>query len=145
MTEENINPWIEGNSSSEVTGGPRPVVQTAFNLGNWMSAYQAAQQQNARANPNSVRIEAQVPKKEEVVEEKYEGGWKSEGKERPVTPLVCPRCQWNRKNARLMEPDENLWCESCLNGEVLGHEPDKSYRPPEPKGTAPNLSQTFFG
>lgn len=152
-TEENGNPCVEITAEvvSSITDGnsnPRPVVQGAFNLGNWMTAYQAAQQQNAsasRVNANSVRIEAQVQKKEEAVEEKFEGGWKSEGKERPVTPLVCPRCQWNRKNARLMEPDQELWCEPCINGKILGHDPDKSYRPPEPtKGTAASLSQTLL-
>lgn len=106
-----------------------------FNLGNWMMAYQASQ------------IEKANEPKVEIVEEKYEGGWKAEGKEKPVTPRVCTRCQWYRKNEQQEEPDKENWCDSCLEGKPgIGHEPDKSYRPPAPKvGDRAVMNQTFFG
>lgn len=128
------NSWTERNSNPA-----RPVVQGAFNLGNWMTAYQSAQQ-----NVTAPKVQVQTPVKVETVEEKFEGGWKAEGKEKPETLKICPRCQWTHK-ARLSEPDQELWCEQCLRGEILGDDPDKSYRPPEPKGSAANLNKTFFG
>lgn len=107
-----------------------------FNLGNWMAAYQASQIQKT--------IDNKEPKAE-VVEEKYEGGWRAEGKEKPVTPKVCPRCQWIKKNEQTKEPGDEEWCEPCLNGEKLGTLPKGLHEPMFPKADASNLNKSFFG
>ena len=117
-----------------VTPAPVPWTQQ------WINAAQAYQDSQVRL------ASEQQTTKVEAVEEKYEGGWRCEGKEKPVTPLVCSRCQWIRRNEQSQEPDNKDWCDYCLKGEILGHEPDKSYRPPAPKvGDKLVLNQTFFG
>lgn len=103
-----------------------------FNLGNWMMAYQASQIQKT----NEPKVE--------LVEEKYEGGWRAEGKEKPVTPLVCPRCQWVRTNPQQSEPDTEGWCDPCLAGQPGPGSIPEGYKPPEPN-KVDNINKAFFG
>lgn len=129
---------------SDVQPSP-PTPPAQWNLHGWMSSYQAAQR-----STSPVPVVVQPPKEEltsEVrVEDKMMGGWKFEGKEKPVTPRICPKCQWQRSNPQQSEPDSSDWCENCIQGQPSpGSDPDKSYRPPEPKSKEVTSKNWLFG
>lgn len=45
-----------------------------------------------------------------------QGGWRFEGKEKPVDPKICPKCQGLRKLETEEEQDKSNWCEPCQQG-----------------------------
>lgn len=157
MTSDNITP-------SNPSENPPQQQSLPWTINNWLAAFQqniqqAQQAQATRTPPTQAPSQAptQPPltqttsKKEPVKEEPMSdmlGGWRFEGKEKPETPKICTRCQWERKNDQMSEPDKSMWCESCLEGKPgVGHEPDKGYRPPAVSASqdAATLNQTFFG
>lgn len=112
-------------------------------LAGWMAANQPG---TPRTSPPLTQPKVQV-KKEEAPVDTMEGGWRFEGKEKPVTPVVCTRCQWEQRNEQMSEPDKSSWCESCLEGKPgPGHMPT-GVRPPVVSRAQDiaNLNQTFFG
>lgn len=109
----------------------------SFQWANWMAAaYEAAQ----RMNPTTVE-----PSKDGPVDNMC-GGWRYEGKEKPVTPIICTRCQWTQRTAEGQEPDKSTWCESCLEGKILGHGPAGPKKPyVSPGEDVKNYNNAFFG
>lgn len=145
------------STESEIPGSPTPTPQ--WTMANWMQAYQAAQVAAAQAaanrttettasiptpptatTPPPVSI---VPPKNEPPSDTMMGGWRYEGKQKPVTPRTCTKCQWVKRNEQMEEPAREGWCSACLRGEVLGTEPEGYKAPVEkPEG---DLNAAFFG
>lgn len=72
----------------------------------------------------------------------FKGGWQFEGKERPVTPVICVRCQGSEEQ----EPDKDYWCEPCLLGDFLGHVPEGYKKPVTSKlDDVKDYNKAFFG
>lgn len=121
---------------------PEPTNTFQGHMAAWMAAYQA-QATSAQGTPTPVQ-----PKKEEnVVEDTMMGGWRYEGKEKPVTPRVCTKCQWEKRNEQMEEPHRDNWCEACLNGSSgPGHEPEK-HKPGviNKVNDVHNMNKAFFG
>lgn len=112
-------------------------VDPTFQWANWMAAAHEAAQR---------RQPVPIVSKEEPVD-KMQGGWQAEGKEKPVSPRICTRCQWIRRTEEGQEPDKSSWCDSCLEGK-----PSPGSVPPGPKKpyAAPmedvkNYNKAFFG
>ena len=119
-----------------------PPTPAQWNLHGWMAAYQEAQR---RGTPLPTSPRPIIADKVEPLDN-MQGGWKAEGKERPETPRICTRCQWELVNEQQEEPDKSQWCDACLEGKPgPGSVPDKNYRPPSPNDDVVSLNRSFFG
>lgn len=101
-----------GTNNSETPVPSNPVF-------NWMQAIEGY-----RATNPLQQIMTKEQEKKEPVGDLMHGGWRFEGKEKPVTPRICTKCQWERRNEQQEIPDRSGWCQSCLEGKTLGHEPE---------------------
>lgn len=105
---------------------------------NWMAAAHEAAQ---RMTPPTITTTTEEPVTT------MEGGWLFEGKEKPVSPIICTRCQWVRRTTDGEEPDRGTWCESCLAGlPGPGHAPVGPKKPYVSKSDdVADYNRTFFG
>lgn len=148
MTTEEEEPTQEESEEEELIEEEPilPVQQSfQFTLENWMAAY-SQRTETPREERSTVPFISPF-KKEEPKIDPMKGGWRFEGKEKPETPRICPKCQWTRRNETSKEPDKTDWCDSCVEGiTTLGHDPDKGYRPPtvSKDHDAATLNQSFF-
>ena len=119
-----------------------PPTPEQWNLqGGWLAAYQAAARRGSVPANATPLVQTSTPPKEEPMEDPMQGGWKHEGKEKPVTIRICTKCQ-GPKQYPPEEADKSTWCEDCLEGKLLGHAPTKNSAP---RDKYDNKNAVFFG